>query len=945
MNTHIFISYGHDEFTEKVKVIMKSLNEHKEYQIWWDGDLKKSVDWVRQIENSLDELISNKPNSCFIYIVTPYSTSDDRYNFCMNEILRALEGCVRILPIRLSSAPMPLPIGSIQWLDMTQCEINVDSKEFQSRLETLCKLIDSRESVKVDGRQGALHRLLTPCQFTLDIDKHLRNYCPRQWLLDATMDWLDKGNNRILMVVGGPGTGKTAYSLWISTCKMPERIHAWHLCQYNDVNTRSQITCVKSLIWYLASRLPYFYDSLEISQIEKMVQGGEENSGAMLRDLVIGNLKETNVAKEKIVILIDALDEASENGENRVAEMLAQYVDEMPEWLRFIITTRNDSSVTLPLKEVAYVIDLDEQSNRDNCVSDIRAYVAANLYAKFIEKNKGIVNLITEKSGNVILYAKLMCDAIGKGENVDMLQLPQGLGNFYDAHMRRYFGAKCKYDYETYALPIIHIMLASFQPIKRDLIYKRIHETEDWCKDKTRFKRVLNCFGPLLKDSEEYILPFHKSLCDWLTDGTNQRFYASREDGIEKMCEWGAEVLYDEFADEELKNHFDIYYPQYLIEAKKYKDLLDVFSCFEFWKQRRDALGIDMMFQRMFVEISLMNEAVKRKLFQNQGFKDVLIFFDEDLFDKGLFVQLKKNGFAVNLSDQMCDKDRMMAFRYLYVNGEYSLIRTNLEFFCRSYEDKDSESKAQNLLGLAAKKCGLILRSVDFYRRAISLSIEQNIPIDRIIYYRLNLCRVLVILCRFDEGRRELESALNLFYSNDWCRGIDASEIEFASRQLELAVRYVNLETELFSTTYDSVVCKRELVWADELYSSKMRIDRYYPRHLQSKILFLLREHKFDEIVPVIEELVNGTNVVFDDVRSKYYIAIYYYAIGQVKVGLGMAMELLNKLGKDNNMLIEKTELLALIDTMEKQDHFFEIGGELKPWYMHTISIIKQIVI
>lgn len=789
-----------------------------------------------------------------------------------------------------------------------------------------------------------MHRLLNPCQFTLDIDKHLRNYCPRQWLLDATMDWLDNGKDRILMVVGGPGTGKTAYSLWISTRKIPERIHAWHLCQYNDVNTRSQMTCVKSLIWYLASRLPYFYDSLEISRIEKMVQGGEENSGTMLKELVLGNLKETNVTKEKIVILIDALDEASENGENRVAEMLAQYVDEMSDWLKFIVTTRNDSSVTLPLKEASYVIDLDEQSNRDNCTSDISAYVETNLDPKVIEENDGIVNLITEKSGNVILYAKLMCDAIGKGEDVDMLQLPQGLGSFYDAHLRRYFGAKCNYDYETYALPIIHIMLASFQPIRREFIYKRIHETEDWCKDKTRFKRVLNCFGPLLKDSEEYILPFHKSLCDWLTDDTNQRFYASREDGIEKMCEWGAEVLYDEFADEELKNHFYIFYPQYLIEAKSCKDLLDVFSCFEFWKQRREALGIDMMFQRMFVEISLMNESVKRKLFQNQGFKDVLNFFDEDLFDKGLFVQLKKNGFVINLSDQMCDKDRMMAFRYLYVNGEYSLIRTNLELFGRSYMDKDFESKAQNLLGLAAKKCGLILRSADFYRKAIRLSIEQNIPLDHLIYYYLNLSRVLVILCRFDEGRKELETALNLFYNKDWRSGIDASEIEFASRQLELAVRYVNLETELFSATYNPDVCKRELVWADELYSSKIRIDRYYPRHLQSKILFLLREHKFDEIAPVIDELIDGSNVVFDDVRSKYCIAIYHYAIGQRKVGLDMVIELLNRLNKDNNMLIEKTELLALIDMMENQDHFSEIGDELKPWYRHTHIIIKQIM-
>ena len=406
MKTCIFISYGHDEFTEKVRVIIKSLNGRKEYQTWWDGDMKKSADWVRQIENNLDELVKSKPDSCFIYIVTPYSTSDKRYNFCINEILRALEGRVRILPIRLSSAPMPLPIGSIQWFDLTQCEIDVNNKDYQNRLEALCNLIDSREPLKIDGKQGGLHRLLNPCMFTLDIDKHLRNYSPRQWLLDATKDWLENRKERMLLIEGGPGTGKTAFSLWIATRKLPERIHAWHLCQYNDVNTRSLLTCVKSLTWYLASRLPYFYDSLEISKVEELTQGGEENAGTMLKELILGTLKETHANGETIVILIDALDEASINGVNKVAEILAQYADEMPEWLRFIITTRNDSSVTVPLKDVSYVIDLDAQSNDENCRTDIRAYVKSYLDQNILVHNQDIAEAIIEQSGNVILYAK-----------------------------------------------------------------------------------------------------------------------------------------------------------------------------------------------------------------------------------------------------------------------------------------------------------------------------------------------------------------------------------------------------------------------------------------------------------------------------------------------------------------------------------------------------------
>lgn len=944
MKTRIFVSYGHDEFTEKVKVIIKSLNGRKEYQTWWDGDLKKSADWVRQIENNLDELVRSKPDSCFIYIVTPYSTNDERYNFCINEILRAIEGRVRILPIRLSSAPMPLPISSIQWFDLTQCDIDINNKNYQNRLEEIFKLIDSKEEIKIDGKQGALHNLLRPCLFTLDIDKHLQHYCPRQWLFDATIDWLDNKNERMLLIEGGPGTGKTAFSLWIATRQLPERIQAWHLCQYNDVDTRSLLTCVKSLTWYLASRLTYFYNSLEISKIEEMVQGGEDNSGTILKEIILRGLKDTHISGEKIVILIDALDEASENGENRVAQILSQYVDEMPDWLRFIITTRNDSSVTLPLKDVSYVIDLDSESNDDNCKSDIRAYIENNLNKDILTQNPGIAQAISEKSGNVILYAKLMCNEINKGENVNLKQLPLGLSNYFENHLRRYFGAKCDYNFETHALPIIHIMLASYQPIKRDYIYQRLHNTEVWCKDKTIFKRVINSFGPLLKETEDYILPFHKSLSDWLTDSNNNSLYASREDGIEKMCEWGTDVLSDDFAEKELAYHFYTYQPQYLIEAKKYKDFLDIFSNNEFWKKRRDILGIDIMLQRMFRELSIIPKNVQDKLYHLSSFNDVLYLFGVDLFNKGLFVQLKKFGFTVTLNQGMSDKERMTALRYYYINGDYSTIGNNLAVFETEYGDRTLEPQVKNMLGLATKKCGMVSHSADFYKQALQLSTELSIPLESIIYYHLNLSRVQTILCQFSEGHKELKTALDGFYNKDWQSNIKDSDFEFKSRQLELAVRYVNVETQLFSSVYDPAVCETELKWADQLYSSKIRIDRYYPRHLQSKILFLLREHRFDEIRPLFDALDESDSVEFDKIRTQYYLALYQYATREKANGFQIVTILLTELTEKDSLLIERTECLALIDFFEGQEHVAEITKELRPWYHHTISIIKQIV-
>lgn len=939
MNTRIFISYGHDEFTEKVKIIMTSLSKRKEYQLWWDGNINATTTWVKEIEDSLDQLIASKPYSCFIYIMTPYSTSDDRYNYCINEILKALNGRVRILPVRLSTAaPMPLPIGSIQWFDLTQCEIDETNKDFLQRFESLCNIIDSQEAIKIDGRQGHLHKLLDPCQFNLDIDKHLQKYTPRPWLLNATIDWLDHKQERVLLIEGGPGTGKTAYSLWISTSQLPDKIHAWHLCQYNDETTRSLMSCMKSLTWYLASRLPHFFQSIDVSRIEELVQGGEENAGAMLKEIILSNLKEAHNGQEKIVILIDALDEASENGVNKVADILSQYADDMPEWLRFIITTRNDISVTIPLNDISYVVDLDSESNNANCLDDVREYVKKNLSCTIQAQNTEIVDHITERSGNVILYAKLMCDAINKGADIDVMRLPLGLNNYFDAHMRRYF-KKGDYQFEVHALPIILLMLASFQPIKRHHIYQRLKQTEDWCKDRTRFNRILERFGPLLKEEDEYILPFHKSLSDWLTSSDNKRFFVCKEDGYEKMSEWGSEVLSDEYASEELAYHFYLYQPQYLSAANKHREFETLFSDVEFWKHRKNALGVDLLLQRMFIELPLANNKVKEKLFRDPNFREVLHLFLDDLFNKGLFVQLKNLGYTVSLHTEMDDKEKKLTLCYYYITGDYTTISQNIDLFKIS-----TDPQIQNMLGLATKKRGLVAKSAEFFSQALLLAAEQETPLEKVIYYHLNLSRVWTILSRFDEGRHELAAALDGFYNKDWRSGVKAENIEFASRQLELAVRYVNLETELYSSTYDPAICEQEIAWSDQLYSDKLHIDRYYPRHLHSKAFFLLREHRFNEIPPIFEEIKNSQIKGYDEIFFHFYNSLYHYVTGEKEEALKIAKAQLEKLQKVDTLLIEKVQFIALVNMLEENYCPNEINEELRNWYNHIRTLINQII-
>ena len=85
-------------------------------------------------------------------------------------------------------------------------------------------------------------------------------------------------------------------------------------------------------------------------------------------------------------------------------------------------------------------------------------------------------------------------------------------------------------------------------------------------------------------------------------------------------------------------------------------------------------------------------------------------------------------------------------------------------------------------------------------------------------------------------------------------------------------------------------------------------------------------------------------SVEFDKIRTQYYYALYQYAIGHNYEGLQTALKQLTYLKGKEILLIERTEFLALVDTLENQNHLTEITEELRPWYFHTTFLIKQIV-
>lgn len=122
---------------------------------------------------------------------------------------------------------------------------------------------------------------------------------------------------------------------------------------------------------------------------------------------------------ENIWVLIDALDEANDETGNRIAQTISRHVERLPKWMKFILTSRDDTKVRLPLQKFKpQVFDLTLSINELN-EKDMMEFVLTELseMGPSIEQCKNIVN----KAEGVFLYLKLVVEDIKKG----VYSLPQ----------------------------------------------------------------------------------------------------------------------------------------------------------------------------------------------------------------------------------------------------------------------------------------------------------------------------------------------------------------------------------------------------------------------------------------------------------------------------------------------------------------------------------------
>ncbi|MGZ7135940.1 MAG: P-loop domain-containing protein, partial [Methanobacterium sp.] len=516
----------------------------------------------------------------FVLLMTPHSVRRPD-GFCLNEISRAIQRGLKVIPIMLVFTEPPLYICRIQWLDMMDC-IPID-KKIKNYEKKFVSLLEALEQDKIDfeGFQSSIYNLLEPIPFDADILQHINRFSGRKWLFKSIDEWLSSSDaSRILLIIGNPGSGKTAIASWLSdNCKY---IEAFHLCRQGHCDKSDPRKAVTSIAYQLSTQFPEYQERLKSLNLRRLIE--ESNAKTLFDSLIVQPLSSNFPEPDNtVVILIDALDEATKDGKNELASFIASEFPLTPPWLRLIITTRRENDVMTPLQGLnPYIVNIEPDKNTE----DIKNYIMHELKDMKNLKNEdinSISNFILDRSEGNFLYAVIICQELENGRlSINRLEeFPVGLGGIYWEFFERKFSKRANY-YEEKIRPALEIISASQEPLTLKLIASILN----WNEYDLRFTKFLGSFFPIKKIEEKNyedskIQPFHQTLIDWLTDIEKADIYfVSVNEGHKLLSEYGwQEYLTDP---SKMSRYILNHLPIHLLKTEQWDNLNRILTDFKY---------------------------------------------------------------------------------------------------------------------------------------------------------------------------------------------------------------------------------------------------------------------------------------------------------------------------------------------------------------------------
>jgi tetratricopeptide (TPR) repeat protein len=514
----IFLSYAHkvdanpDHTADLVDAIKLRL-ELAGLETWIDKQqLLPGRDWREGITRGIDE------SDRVLSFLSPRSVRDP--GVCLDEIGIAMShkhgAIATLLADKEVADRIPASVAHIQYLDVS------DWQQVKCRGEAawdawlngivakILEIIAANHGFA--GEIEALQKILTPMPDTAKIGKLVeRGLIGRAWVKEAIGRWrLEQLDQRMFWLMGGAGMGKSAIAADL-VHKSKLQVIAYHFCDYQVPESRSAKTFATNLAFMLAARLPDYRRLLSgnIQALPKVVS--ELSATELVERLVVSPLRnkiDGGLSTDRLLVVVDALDEA----EPELADLLAKYLDAMPPWLGFVVTSRPDIKAALA-RYPAFELQMSDARNDDDLWAYLSDWRENDPDAPLDPATQSA--LIASSQGNM-LYLALAREGYTKGlfslDNPS--RLPQGIGAVYLAWMKRQFGGDPLSNpaWTDRCYPLLELLCATPEPLPLGIAGKLL----GW-KGQERIL-TLRPMGSLITQDSETLRLCHRSLGEWLSD-------------------------------------------------------------------------------------------------------------------------------------------------------------------------------------------------------------------------------------------------------------------------------------------------------------------------------------------------------------------------------------------------------------------------------------------
>ena len=429
--------------------------------------------------------------------------------------------------------------------------LRAQGEHFEAMRQDMKETAEDLESQREKHRENEILKKLAKIDTLKNVRHHGDRYVEgtRLSIFAKVESWLDDRSspNRVMVISGNAGMGKSVISAVMCEKRQDAgRLAGNHFCEHN----RARHGNPKVMLQSLASQLCDFLPDYKKALVEKLSRNlGVEINNMEVRDLFdvlfeepLASLNDPGLT---YLMVIDGLDESEFQGRNELLDVIANYFQNLPLWLRFLVTTRPEKNIAETLKNLH---PLQLNPNVEENLEDIHLCFEKKLsHLLQSEHQEIILKALVQKSEGVMLYAHYLIDFIKKEVSLVTPELldsvaPSGISSVYQSYFKRLETELCKeLDVtEPNFLNFLSAVAAAREPLPLGFVSKLLLPGKSTLAVQRKVKASIARVSALLPVQDECIHFFHKSVKDWLIEKSNygqHHFSVDEKEGHEVLSE------------------------------------------------------------------------------------------------------------------------------------------------------------------------------------------------------------------------------------------------------------------------------------------------------------------------------------------------------------------------------------------------------------------------